>query len=161
MIDKRQSPSTYKRFNLASWPRCGARSRPALWAQCGDRPGPVLIARGLDDPRQLAEPLFRCLDPGVQVETCVDRFEPLKGGNGWRRTAGSPGPPLLEASGWWSVMARNPHLKGSQDSLTCPVTGFAAETSGLSGNRQRTLAGQRCCLRAIRRGSRERVRDRM
>src|SRR5215470_7067671 len=37
MIDKCQSPSTYKRFTLASWPRCGARSRRARWAR-GDRP---------------------------------------------------------------------------------------------------------------------------
>ena len=35
MIDKCQSPSTYRRFTPASWPRCGARSRWGCWLGVG------------------------------------------------------------------------------------------------------------------------------
>jgi hypothetical protein len=48
VIDKCQSLSTYKRFTLANWPQCGARSRWARWARRGDlrwaRSGPSFAA---------------------------------------------------------------------------------------------------------------------
>ena len=50
MIDRCQSPSTFKLLTLASWPRCGARSCRARWAR------PVL-GKGLALHSQPAKPV--------------------------------------------------------------------------------------------------------